>query len=194
MQPTGKFTVSEAPKGVYIFTESKNCIVPKFWGLYEKEENPVGAIILSDYKMIVALTGSKSSIPLLNYGINQENLKYESLEDALKDFNGKDETKVLAHLGSVSAKFCLEYSCGNIQKGEWHLPSMGELQIMFTHKKELDIALAICGGNAIETDDWHWSSTRRYDKSNWVLSWGNGNRNYYVDPYDYNMVRPVSAL
>lgn len=193
METKGKFQVTDAPEGVYIYTGDKKCIVPKFWGLYEKEETPIGAIIIADRNLVVALTGSDSALELLDYNAVQQGKKFESIEDAIQSFNGKEDTKLLAEFGSDAANFCLNYKYGYITQGNWYLPSIGELQLMYNHKKELDIALAICGGNAIETDDWHWSSTRRRNKSNWGFNCYNGNRFSNYQDLDYR-VRPVSAL
>lgn len=193
MEKQGLFTNETVGKGVFIFTQNGNFISSKFWGLYEQSENPVGVAILADRKLLVALEGSKESMVLLDYNKELPGIKYESWDEARTDYNGMQNTKDLAALGSPAAQFCLDYSYGQIGKGEWYMETADEAQLKFDHKKELDIALAIAGGNAIETDDWHWTSTRRHEKSNWVFNWDHGSRDYYYQ--DLNIrVRPVSAF
>lgn len=193
MEKQGLFTKKTVGKGVFIFTRNGNFILSKFWGLYEQNETPVGVVILADRNLLVALEGSKKSLILLDWEKELTGKKYESWDEARTDANGMKATLDLASLGSPAAQFCLDYACGQIGKGQWYLETADDAQLKFDHKKELDIALSIAGGNAIEADDWHWTCTRRYDKSNWVLYWGNGLRNYYDQNY-IDRVRPVSAF
>lgn len=187
----GIYTKNEAPAGVYIFTEKKNCIEPKFWGLYEESEKPVGAIIIGEHPIIVALKGSDNEMKLLDYDVENNNPIIE--KDFHNDFNGEAYTEYLAGIGSPAAKFCRDYSCGNIPKGKWYLPSIGEFIVMFENKKRLDIALAVCGGDMIESGFWHWTSTHRSIKSNFIFLWYYGSRDFINQNNNYR-VRPVSNI
>lgn len=193
MNNQGKFSKETAPDGIYIYTESAGLVLPKFWGLYEESGKPVAAAIIADRSLLVALEGSESSLMLLDWEKELQSAKYETFEEALKDDKGKETTAQLAEMGSPAAKFCIEYHCGQIAASEWYLPTLSDFQLMYDNKKELDIALAICGGNAIETNDWHWTSTRRYDKSNCILDWDYGDRGSGIQD-DHCRVRPVSAF
>lgn len=187
----GIYTKENTPKGVYIFTEKGNFIEPKFWGFYETDETPVGAAIIAERTLLVALNGSEDSLELLDWDKDLTGDKLDNMDEALKFSSGGESTSYLAENGSPAALFCTGYSSGQVN--DWYLPTLGDIQLMYDHKKELDIALAIAGGNAIETDDWHWTSTRRYDKANWVFHWFNGNRDDNSQ-YDDRRVRPVSAF
>jgi hypothetical protein len=193
MNNQGIYTKAGLKKSVYIYTESENFILPKFWGLHEKEEKPVGVAIIADKNLLVALEGSDNSLELLDWSKDLKSTKCEDIEAALKDQNGEATTAELAELGSPAAQFCANYQAGQLGAGKWYMPTANDFQLMYDHKKELDIALAICGGNAIETDNWHWTSTRRYDKSNWIYCWYDGYR--YCNFQNYcGRVRPVSAF
>ena len=190
MNNQGIYNKENVAKGVYIYTENSNFIQPKFWGLYEENEKPAGSVIFADRNLLVALNGSESDIRLLDWGIDLKSTEYENIDSALTDQNGEETTAQLAETGSPAALFCMDYKCGHVDK--WYLPTLSDMQLMYDHQKELDIALAIAGGNAIETDDWHWTSTRRYDKSHWLFNWLNG----IEDIFNQNgscRVRPVSA-
>lgn len=193
MEKQGLFTKETVGKGVFIYTRNGNFIFSKFWGLHEQSETPVGVAILADRNLLVALEGSKESLILLDWEKELTGTKYESWDEARTDDNGMKATLDLASLGSPAAQFCLDYACGQIGKVQWYMETVDDAQLKFDHKKELDIALAIAGGNAIETDDWHWTCTRRYDKSNWVLHWSDGDR-YDCDQFINLRVRPVSAF
>lgn len=193
MNNQGLFVKETAPKGVYIYTESGNLLLPKFWGLYENTEKPVAAAIIADRNLLVALEGSETSLVLLDWEKELKSAKFESFEDALKDDKGEEATTQLAEMGSPAALFCTNYQCGQIEASKWYLPTLADFQLMHDNKKVLDIALSICGGNAIEVYDYHWTSTRRYDKSHFILYWGDGYRSSSSQYYD-NRVRPVSAF
>jgi len=193
MEKQGLFTKENVGKGVFIFTQNGNFISSKFWGLYEQSEKPVGVAILADRKLLVALEGSEKSLVLLNLKKELPGEKLESWDKARTESDGMQKTKDLDALGSPAAQFCLDYECGQIGKGQWYLETAADAQLKFDHKKELDIALAIAGGNAIETDDWHWTSTRRYENSNWVFDWYIEGRINIYQSYVYR-VRPVSAF
>ena len=189
MRNRGKFRKEYAHNGVYIYTENESLIVPKFWGLYEIEK-PVGAAIIGGRNLLVALTGSEDSLTLLDSDKELVSTKYEDIEEALTDQNGVKTTADLAELGSPAALFCKEYKAGGF---DWYLPTLADFQLMYDNKKELDIALAICGGNMIETDNWHWISTRRHDQHHWFSHWSYGYHDLSYQDF-HNRVRPVSKL
>lgn len=191
MNKQGIFTKENIKKGVYIYTENSNFILPKFWGLHEENETPVGAVIIADRNLLVSLNGSDGALILLKGSADLASDKHVTIEDALKDMNGAETSAQLAEMNSPASLFCKKYKCGHIDN--WYLPTLSDMQLMYDHKKDLDIALAIVGGNAIETDDWHWTSTRRHDSSHWVFGWVDGDRFYNLQDYD-NRVRPVSAF
>jgi len=192
MKNQGIYTKENVSEGVYIFTENGNYVSPKFWGVHELDEKPVGAAIIGERKLLVALTGSENSLELLDWNKDLKSEKFESLEDALKFDEGDKVTTDLVEMESDAATFCNDYECGQIAKGNWYIPTLKDMQFMYDNKKDLDIALAIAGGNAIETDDWHWTATRRYDKSHWIFDWNDGYRGY-GNQDDSFRVRPVSA-
>jgi len=193
MKNQGIYNSQDAGNGVFIFTESGNYVTPKFWGIHEDSENPVGVAIIRERKLLVALNGSDGSLELLDYNKELTGKKLESLDDALLDEKGIESTSELASMGSEVATFCKEYESGQISKGNWYLPTVRDMQLMYDNKKELDIALAICGGEAIETDDWHWTSTRRSDRTHWIFYWNDGDRSDF-NQYGIYRVRPVSAF
>lgn len=73
----------------------------------------------------------------------------------------------------------------------WRIPTLQESVLGYEHKVMLNAALAICGKQPVK-DDWYWCSTRKGNKRNFILSWGDGFRYDNIQDSD-DWVRPVSA-
>ena len=185
--PCHSFTKQFAPDGIYIFTESGQLILPKFWGNYENsEEAKYIAFVKGDMKRMIALKGSDEGLELLEDGVKVALEEYSSIDAALKDNSGYSNTEKLLKVDSKVAEFCKELG------KEWYLPAIGEMNAFYTIKKEVDAALAIAGGEPFFYG-WHWTSTRYSSCRNWVYLWGNGNRDDDSQGSNYR-VRPVSAF
>jgi hypothetical protein len=191
MESKGIFTKKSVTNGVYIYTENKQFISPKFWGIHEEQEKAVCTVIIKDGQALaVAPEDIKDEyVQLLDCNKNQTGKKYDSIEKALTDVDGLENTKALADSGCEVAKEVLAL---NMLGNSWHIPTLGELQMMYEHKSMLTAALAISEKKPL-SDKWYWSSTRRGDKTNFVFYWDNGNRLNDIQNY-YNRVRPVSAF
>lgn len=181
----------EAPDGVYILTESMKCVVPKYWCRHEAEEVQ-GVAIIGKHSLVIAKDGVRDLLPLIESNKLQKNRQFATIE-GIDYIEGSVDTLLLADIKSEAATACLNYSCGTIIKGKWHLPSISELALMYDHKKDVDLALAICGGSAVETDRRILSSTRKSGKENWNLSWSDGHKSYGYQVFLYR-IRPVALL
>jgi hypothetical protein len=85
---------------------------------------------------------------------------------ALSDFNGKDNTTVIAASSSDVKDICTVLNTfntttdsNNIGKNDWYVPACGQLALMWLNKKEINEALAKIGGNALA--DEYWSSSEK---------------------------------
>lgn len=191
MESKSIFSKAQVVDGVYIFTESKQFVSPKYWGMYEDQEKAVCAVIIKDGQALaVAPEDIKDEyVQLLDWDKSQTGKKYDSIEKALTDVDGLENTKALADIGSEVAKEVLAL---NILGNSWHIPTLGELQMMYEHKAMFTAALAITEKKPL-SDTWYWSSTRRGDKTNYVFCWDGGSR-FSSFQINYNRVRPVSAF
>lgn len=188
------FKKEDAPDGVYILTEKGNCIISGSWSNFKEKETAIGiAVIEGEHKLVVALSGSEEDIKLTEeYCISITGKQYINKDDAKKDWDGKENTRLFAEKGdSPAAKYCLDYEYGNIKKGSWWLPSFAEMNLMYRNKPMIDACLAICGGDILP-GLWHWTSTELSAHSTWVLNWDNGSTDDNVRVNDLR-VRPVSA-
>ena len=102
--------------------------------------------------------------------------------------NGSDKDLELLGIGkgSEAAKFCKEWG------EEWHIPTLNDMEMMYSHQDELGEALEKAGGKPLY-DGWHWTCTRQSDNYFFVFNWINGSRGY-IDQSDSNRVRPVSRF
>ena len=123
------------------------------------------------------------------------NRPVDKLEDAESDFNGEEYCKNLDSPEFPAAYYCLNYNKGG---RNWHLPSAGELLMIYWYIEEIDAALSIVGGQKFVTSDMdgvpcYWSSTEDSAADAWNLDLYYG----YLITWDSKVihsgnVRPVS--
>ena len=98
---------------------------------------------------------------------------------ALSDFNGKDNTTVIAASSSDVKDICTVLNTfntttdsNNIGKNDWYVPACGQLALMWLNKKEINEAFAKIGGNALA--DEYWSSSEKSATYAWIVDLYNG--------------------
>lgn len=171
--------------GVFICTESKELFPLSEWDGSKGKAIGV-AIIEGEKKLLVALKGSDKDLVLLDEGKDSGLEPYPTVSKARKDTDGRKNTEALLKAGSEAAKFCKEWG------EEWHIPTLNDMEMMYSHQDELDEALEKAGGKPLY-DGWHWTCTRQSDNYFFVFYWSNGSRN--SDDQSYNdRVRPVSRF
>lgn len=104
--------------------------------------------------------------------------------DAVADWNGARNTEHLKAIGLADAI--------RLRDG-WHIPSIGELYFIYTHRKELNAALGAIGAPDI-APDWYWSSTEHSAANAWILNLGDGYMPNNTKASGKLRVRPVSAF
>jgi hypothetical protein len=187
----GIYTKENVGNGVFIFTANKSFVEPKFWGLHEENEQAQCVVIIHDGNALFFYPEDMDNDThiLLGWEKKQTGKIYPTIEEGMKDADGIGNTKALAVSGSEIAEKVIALDlCGL----SWHIPTLQESVLGYEHKVMLNAALAICGKQPVK-DDWYWCSTRKENKRNFVLCWGNGSRNSNVQGSN-NWVRPVSAI
>lgn len=186
----GIYTKDNVGNGVFIFTENKQFVEPKFWGFHEENEKALCAVIVNEDNALFFYPEDVDNDThiLLEWDKEQTGEKHTSIEDGMKDTDGLCNTKALADAGSKIAQKVLALNLGGLQ---WYIPTLQE-NIVGYNNKMVNAVLAISGKQPIR-DSWYWSSTRAGDKSNFVLLWVNGLRNDSNQNYIY-WVRAVSAV
>lgn len=80
--------------------------------------------------------------------------------------------------GNYAAKLCSDLTLNGYN--DWYLPSLGELDLMYTNK-------AVIGGF---TNNYYWSSSESPNNSAWQTHFGDGHNNYNLRTSIY----PVRAI
>ena len=118
---------------------------------------------------------------------------------AKADYNGSGNTANIMKLQSSTA-YAAGY-CNNFifpdGKTKGFLPSLGQLYLAYQNKAFVDAALAACGGTAMNTSNYYWSSTFwgviRGNRRCWGLYWSDGDV-YFSGYVDFDrFVRPFAA-
>lgn len=189
--------------GVFILHTDGNLYTADQWNT-AWNANAVGvAVLTNEKKFVIAPTDSGSTKQIYNDYFTYPDLPQIGSESSAKaDLNGETNTpKMTAVYGTsntYAAGYCASYTFKNGKKG--YLPSLGEWWIAYNNKAAIDTAMSKCGGTAINTSYYHWSSTRYTNDSNdwcffWGLRWDDGNvpsRRGYVPYRAY--VRAFSAF
>ncbi len=167
-QNDGIFSIDKAPDGVYMLTDNQKLIKPDFFGLH-KGNKPVYAIVVIDAgrKIAVDLEESEEELCMLEE-YKSVGKEFDTRDEAIKDFNGKDNTSALLKENSPAAKYCAE-------RGK-HLPSAGEMKLVNKYRELVDAALVMAGGKPFQCA-WYWTSTQYSSDYSWVLHWSGGSVN-----------------
>ena len=198
---TGKAVTGPLPKtannpepaaladGVYIVT--KDGRADKFTGtnLILDCDNPVIGIGVKqgDRAVVVALTDAAGGKDI-TLTANEDTTDYDGYIpeyiDAVADWSGKANT---AHLREIGLNPAI-----NLKDGEY-IPSVGEMYLIYTHRKEINAALRHVGGQEIP-GEWYWTSTEYSAANAWYLTLSNGYLGWTTKASYKPRVRPVSAF
>lgn len=183
-ESTGVFHLDKAPDGVYMLTNNQKLIKPDFFGLH-KGNKPVHAIVVIDSgrKIAVELEESEEELCMLEE-YKSVGKEFDTRDEAIKDFNGKDNTSALLKENSPAAKYCAE-------RGK-HLPSAGEMKLVNKYRELVDAALVMAGGKPFQCA-WYWTSTQYSSNYSWILHWSDGSVDNSTKSYNYR-VRTFAAL
>lgn len=128
---------------------------------------------------------------------------YLDREQALADFDGMANTATIHQtLGSnaPAAEYCLKYFAKDVQStspsvgvGKWHLPSFGELFMVYSHLIEVNRCLDIIGGTPLNRSSWYWSSTEYGGTTAWYVPFDGGSLGSHGKTNE-DRVRPVLSL
>lgn len=176
--------------GVYIVT--KDGRADKFTGtnLILDCDNPVIGIGVKqgDRAVLVALTDAADGKDV-TLTAHEDNTDYDGYIpeyiDAVADWNGKTNTDHLREIGLNPAI--------QLKDGEY-IPSVGEMYLIYTHRKEINAALRHVGGKEIPSI-WYWTSTENSATHAWDLGLSDGGLNgWNTKASGKHRVRPVSAF
>ncbi len=198
---TGKAVTGPLPKtannpeppaladGVYIVTRKGRAIEYTGEGIALLDDEAIGiGIKQGDRALTVALTDAADGEDV-TLTANKDTTDYDgyidTCIDAVADWNGKANTDHLREIGLNPAI--------KLKDGEY-IPSVAELYLIYTHRKEINAALRFVGGDEIP-GEWYWTSTEYSATHAWYLSLSGGNLyGWDTKASGKTRVRPVSAF
>ena len=194
---TTKADTAFLPDGVYILHETLGIKTVEGWNK-KLNKGVVGILLIEDdHKIVVATEDAPENLTWSN-GYGLINQPIEELEDAESDFNGEMYCRKLD-----SPDFPAVYYCKTYNKGgrSWHLPSTGELWLIYTYLEEIQNALETVGGQKFVTS-WgikdipvYWSSTEFSAAYAWNLGLNYGYLGTWSNKVSHSgKVRPVSKF
>lgn len=162
--------------------------------------NPIGVAVMDGgRRLIVALDQQVNK----NWGSASGNggaTTAASKDVADQDFDGKDNTSNIMSSSTYkndstdyAVSYCHHYSKGNHGAGQWWLPSLGELGIIFKYFEPINNALAKIGGTPLDRTT-YWSSTEASASNAWVLYMSSGERWNSSKTTSQYRVRPISVF
>lgn len=188
--PTGTVLDTTPADGVYLVMRDGVC--HKFTGtnIILDCDNPVIGIGVKQ--------GNRAVIVALKDAADGENVTLTAREDttdydgyidtcidAVADWNGKANTD---HLREIGLNPAIE-----LKDGEY-IPSVGEMYLIYTHRREINAALRHVGGEEIGAL-WYWTSTELSATHAWGLYLNDGYLNTWgTKASSKGRVRPVSAF
>ena len=126
----------------------------------------------------------------------------------ISDYNGNYDTQEIWRFnswGEYAASLCISYRAPDNNRN-WYLPSLGELNLAYQYKKDINKALSVCGGDAMhEKKSFYWSSNyceTNYDKlmadgfggdAAWGFSWNDGQCKE-INVWKWCCVRPFAPF
>lgn len=189
-EPTGTVLDTTPADGVYLVMRDGVC--HKFTGtnIILDCDNPVIGIGVKqgNRAVIVALKDAADGEDI-TLTAREDTTDYDGYIDtridAVADWNGKANTE---HLREIGLNPAIE-----LKDGEY-IPSVGEMYLIYTHRREINAALRHVGGEEIGAL-WYWTSTEGSAAYAWHLGLSNGYLNlWFTKASDKLRVRPVSAF
>ena len=106
---------------------------------------------------------------------------------ALSDFDGRGNTAyIISGYDKIGVSMVTEDMCyalnsfnaatdgGNGAKGDWYIPSCGQLALMYLAMSDINAALEKIGGTALSGVEHYWSSSEHSSGGAWGIEFSNG--------------------
>ena len=168
---TTKADTAFVPDGVYILHDTLGVKSVEGWNP-RNNYGVVGILVVEDdHKIVVALEDAPERLHWTeDFSYELINKSIEKEEDTTSDFNGEYYCRNLNSPKYPAAYYCLNYKKGN---RSWHLPSSGELWMIYNHLEEIQSALEAVGGQKFvsnwDEEKLYWSSTECSDEESWTF-------------------------
>jgi hypothetical protein len=96
---------------------------------------------------------------------------------------------------TYAARICneLQVTEGGVTYGDWYLPSIQELNLMYINKTAINNTATANGGSAF-TSEWYWSSTESEIQHAWAQRFSDAIQSWTLKFYPFSHVRAIRAF
>ena len=204
-RPVINFASQDKINSNFAFAGEVNCKIGSI--LYSDKKCYLGGMLVGKTPIGIVFDNNNSKAIALEYK-NAEKWTVSGYTDipdlpnytydtyALQDYEGKSNTKAIIEYGNANkasypaAMYVNNYATEGTKAGDWYLPSLGELNKIYSQKDFVNYGLSVVGKMNLG-ENYHWSSTE-YGYSNvWILHMTGGNINDTDKQIGSNIVRPV---
>ena len=179
---TGTIDLSTASNGVYAVAQNGLGVQ-----IADADASCIGvAIISGTYRFML----DKSDAGTAAWGdlTNTSLTDYSTEIEALNDFNGYANSQVL--LGQTGMGTLLQTYRTSTGDDSWYIPSMGQFDLIFQNKSNVNTCLANIGGGKMNS--YYWTSNEKDANNGYEYYWS-GNKGSYSKTYN-NFVRFIKNL
>ena len=205
----GGLNLNAMNDGVFIMFHRKSddfplAVKPDKWASYQNSGEIAEGVMVVEGGKILVVAPTEATLYWSSAAVSAGGKTTTDRETALNDWTGKTSTAAqITHneckTESYAPGFCASYERVNangqgLTAGEWWLPSLGELMMIYANMRKINYALSLINGATQLAETWYWSSTEFSATYAWLLILGNGHANYSAKATYQNRVRPVSAF
>ena len=180
-----------------ILLDDKTCAVDA--NAILNDRTPIGVVFDVNRKLAIALEQSSSLQWASSRNYDIPGLTNYSDKTAVQgDYNGKSNTSIIIAHGDSNgyetpvADYCYNYVTAGTNKGDWYLPALGELQLIYNNRITLNNSLSKVGGTKLPSYDYLWSSSEIDRYSAWEFSFLYASW-YGTSKFNDHIVRAVLA-
>lgn len=155
--PIGSDTLENIAKKQYLITGNVGIVTVNAGGYYELTRLDAyvsGGVCPWVYEgghLFFTATGLSSQMTFCNTDEDITTItRKDTMQGAFNDFSGENNTNaIISELSTnaLLANYCRNYSLTDITE-EWWMPSMGEVGLIYAHKKEIELAISLINGSS----------------------------------------------
>ena len=195
--------------GVFIMFHRKSddhplAVKPDKWASYQNSGEIAEGVMVVEGGKILVVAPTEATQYWSSAAVSAGGKTTTDRETALNDWTGKTSTAAQITHGECNTEsyapgFCASYERVNangqgLTAGEWRLPSLGELMMIYANMRKINYALSLINGATQLAETWYWSSTEHSAVNAWILYLSYGAASYATKATGQGSVRPVSAF
>ncbi len=161
-------------------------------------KKPIGVVFDRANRLAIALDTELKEWSDKNFDVPTL-LNYGSSSAVTADLQGKNNTRLVLDYCKTNGYSCPafeyvnSYQTEGTKAGDWYLPAIGELNVIYGNMGVLNTALGKIGRTYLPTN-YHWSSSEGSNGNAWLLHFRNGNVRVNYKNTNSGYVRPVLAF